>query len=144
MVNAVPMNRLDYNTFRGWTLPSDENGADEGYLVEYIDGGESNTEEYSGYVSWSPADVFKRVYTETSGLTFGEAIEAMKQGSKVARKGWNGKGMYIQLITTSGKPEYDGYPIQTCIAMKTADDKMQPGWLASQSDMLSTDYLIIN
>ena len=29
--------------------------------------------------------------------TFGEAIEALKQGKKVARKGWNGKGMYLWL-----------------------------------------------
>lgn len=40
-INAKPMNRLDYNKFRGWELPSDENGEDQGYLVEYIDGGKS-------------------------------------------------------------------------------------------------------
>ena len=62
LINAKPMNRLDYNNFRGWELPSDENGADEGYLVEYVDGGKANTDEYEGYVSWSPADVFDRAY----------------------------------------------------------------------------------
>jgi hypothetical protein len=61
-INAKPMNRLDYNVFRGWELPADENGADDGYLVEYADGGQANTEEYSGYVSWSPKDVFERAY----------------------------------------------------------------------------------
>ena len=62
-INAKPMNRLDYNIFRGWDLPTDENGEDEGYLVEYIDGGKANTTEYSGYVSWSPADVFDKAYS---------------------------------------------------------------------------------
>lgn len=62
VVNAKPMTRGDYNIFRGWTLPADEDGADAGYLVEYIDGGKANTSEYTGYVSWSPSDVFERGY----------------------------------------------------------------------------------
>lgn len=56
------MNRQEYNDFRGWKLPDDENGEDEGYLVEYVDGGKANTPQYNGYVSWSPEDVFKRAY----------------------------------------------------------------------------------
>jgi hypothetical protein len=64
VVNAVPMNRADYNKLRGWTLPSDENGEDEGYLVEYRDGGPANTSIYKGYISWSPKEVFERSYTE--------------------------------------------------------------------------------
>lgn len=64
VVNAKPMNRAEYNTFRGWTLPADENGADEGYLIEYVDGGKANVAMYAGYVSWSPKDVFERAYSE--------------------------------------------------------------------------------
>jgi len=73
-INAKPMNRLDYNNFRGWELPADENGDDEGYLVECIDSGKANTKEYKGYVSWSPEDVFERAYKPTDGMTFGLAI----------------------------------------------------------------------
>jgi len=62
VINAMPMNRQDYNDFRGWTLPEDENGEDEGYLVEYMDGGKANTSQYAGYVSWSPKEVFERSY----------------------------------------------------------------------------------
>jgi len=62
VLNAMPMNRQDYVDFRGWTLPEDENGEDEGYLVEYMDGGKANTAQYEGYVSWSPKDVFERTY----------------------------------------------------------------------------------
>lgn len=62
MILAVAMTRLAYNELRGWKLPEDENGDDEGFLVEYLDGGKSNVPGYSGYVSWSPKDVFERAY----------------------------------------------------------------------------------
>ena len=55
---------IEYNDLRGWTVPSDEDGNDAGYLVEYIDGGKSNVFGYNGYVSWSPADVFEKAYQE--------------------------------------------------------------------------------
>lgn len=61
-INAIPMNRQEYNDFRGWELLDDEDGTDEGYLVEYVDGGKANTPQYNGYVSWSPKDVFERAY----------------------------------------------------------------------------------
>lgn len=61
-VKARPMNRADYNTLRGWQLPADEAGTDEGYLVEYVDGGKANVEGYAGYVSWSPKTVFEMAY----------------------------------------------------------------------------------
>lgn len=47
LINAYPMTRLAYNDFRGWELPSDENGSDEGYLVEYLDGGKPNTDRFN-------------------------------------------------------------------------------------------------
>lgn len=61
-VFAKPMNRKEYNDYRGWTLPADENGADEGYLVEYVEGGKSNHHKHEGYISWSPKDVFEKGY----------------------------------------------------------------------------------
>ena len=65
IICAKPMSRLDYNIFRGWELPTNENGSDEGYLVEYIDGGEPNTKEYQGYVSWSPKVQFENAYKQS-------------------------------------------------------------------------------
>lgn len=61
-INAKPMTRKEYNDLRGWSVPKDENPADEGYLVEYIDGGQANHPDYSGYLSWSPKEVFERAY----------------------------------------------------------------------------------
>lgn len=63
-VTAVPMSRGAYNVYRGWELPSDENGLDEGYLVEYLDGGESNHVNHKGYISWSPKKQFDDGYIE--------------------------------------------------------------------------------
>lgn len=61
-INATPMTRAAYNVLRGWELPADENGEDEGFLVEYVDGGKANHPDYAGYISWSPKDVFERAY----------------------------------------------------------------------------------
>ena len=156
IINAKPMTRLDYNTFRGWKLPDDENGDDDGYLVEYVGPGQKpNTPEYEGYVSWSPKDVFEKAYRPTSAMTFGQAIEMLKLGKKVARKGWNGKGMWIVLIhpvhnCVPEHPHWDcpdmcrenTHALLPFIGLKSADSRFVP-WLASQTDVLATDWEII-
>lgn len=50
IIGATPMSRLAYNVYRGWDLPANENGADEGYLVEYQDGGTPNHPAHAGYI----------------------------------------------------------------------------------------------
>jgi hypothetical protein len=160
LINSKPMTRLEYNQFRGWELPADENGADEGFLVEYVDGGKANTPEYAGYVSWSPADVFERAYRPCMNMTFGLAIEALKAGKKIARAGWNGKGMWLVLVP--GTPDAqlrEGTPYRNALGQESceilphidmwtvnADGRraMLPGWLASQTDMLAEDWLIVS
>ncbi|MFJ8516158.1 DUF2829 domain-containing protein [Lysinibacillus xylanilyticus] len=69
-------------------------------------------------------------------------IKALKEGKKLARKGWNGKEMYITLIP-AGNAMFQGYPMQDCVGMKTANNLMQPGWLPSQADMLAEDWVIV-
>jgi hypothetical protein len=59
LVKGDPMDRQAYNDYRGWVLPADENGADAGYLVEYLDGGKPNHPDHAGYISWSPAEQFE-------------------------------------------------------------------------------------
>lgn len=68
-VKAVPMNRKAYNDLRGWSVPSDENPDDEGYLVEYEPDGHSNVEGFDGYISWSPKDVFDKGYKLSETFT---------------------------------------------------------------------------
>ena len=155
LVLATLMARADYNNYRGWALPVDEDGSDEGYLIEYVDGGESNHPNHKGYISWSPVAVFNVAYKSSGNLTFGMAIEAMKRGRRVARSGWNGKGMWIILnegrTVESLEPNsfYDkcGFKapvfIGSHIDMKAADGSMVVGWLASQTDMLAEDWCIV-
>jgi len=153
LINAVPMNRQDYNIYRGWELPEDENGYDEGFLVEYLDGGESNHKDHKGYISWSPAPVFWNAYKASGEMSFGMAVEVLKRGFKVKRTGWNGKSMFLFLVSGSkfkvNRPPLLGiYPegtdvtYQPHIDMKTAQDTVVP-WLASQSDVLAEDWEIV-
>ena len=74
-VLAEPMTRLAYNEYRGWELPADENGADEGMLVEYIDGGKANDHRHDGYISWSPKEVFVNAYKPSSNWVERVTIE---------------------------------------------------------------------
>lgn len=103
-VLARSMNRQTYNDYRGWTLPANENGADEGMLVEYLDGGQANDPRHKGYISWSPLDVFNRAYRQTTGMTFGEAIEALKAGLRVTRAAWNERTIKVEFKPQSRSP----------------------------------------
>ena len=60
-VHAKPMNRGDYNIYRGWSIPEDECGEDEGYLVIY------NNDTKDHYESWSPKQVFDDGYSTING-----------------------------------------------------------------------------
>lgn len=63
-VKAEPMTRGDYNEYRGWQTPEDEDPLDAGYFIEYLDGGQPNHESHEGYISWTPVGVFERAYVE--------------------------------------------------------------------------------
>lgn len=144
----------------GVKLSPDPSGKDrqddeQGYLVEYD----------NGYKSWSPKDVFDAAYRLINGMTFGLAIEALKRGHKVARAGWNGKGMWLALVLPYTEAVHSGDKSCFCyrafelpdgangsakkspnllpyIAMKTVGDDLVP-WLASQTDMLAEDWMIV-
>ena len=142
MVNALPMTRQEYNDFRKWSLPDDEEGSDAGYLVEYLDGGKPNTEHYSGYVSWSPKAQFEAAYRETTGMPFGLALEALQQGKRVSRAGWNGVGLWLEYLPASGVDlAYIrmSYPVHS----KAYPEGARVPWLASQTDMLATDWVVV-
>lgn len=97
--------------------------------------------------------------TSVYDMTFGEAIEALKQGKRVARSGWNGKGMWLTYSPGAkalpaekfwAGPNAD-YARQNggtadvlpCITMKTATGEILMGWLASQTDMLAEDWGVV-
>jgi hypothetical protein len=152
-VSATKMPLGDYNKHRGWEIPADEDPAAEGYLVVYPD----------GYQSWCPKEQFELANRECNAMSFGHAIEAAKQGKKIARAGWNGKNMFVVLMPELYLPPYnttdtarkvndrtakhigEDTPLdsQPYFTMFTATGQWQPGWLASQADMLSDDWGIV-
>ena len=152
-VNAKPMTRQEYNDFRGWQLPENENGADEGYLVEYQDG-EPNTTEYKGYVSWSPKAQFDNAYQDvTKGVSFGHAVELLKGGHRVAREGWNGKGMFVYFVPPASYPVQTGaakahfgegamVPYNAYMAIKNVNETVST-WVPSVNDCLAEDWQIV-
>lgn len=152
-VKATPMNRLDYITYRGWELPDDEDGTDEGMLVEYVDGGKSNHPDHKGYISWSPLDVFERSYKETKGLSLGAAIEAVKLGHKIARSGWNGNNMFVYYVPAAKYKaitsvmmdmayENGLIPYNAYLAIRTTAGPIST-WSPSCSDTLAEDWYIV-
>ncbi|WP_315128095.1 hypothetical protein [Comamonas antarctica] len=66
-LTAQPMTRGEYNAYRGWVVPANEDPADAGYLVEDQNGGTPNDPRHVGYISWSPIDVFERTYKVVPG-----------------------------------------------------------------------------
>ena len=68
-------------------------------------------------------------------LTFGEALRQLKDGVRVARRGWNGKDMWIHMQ----RPDTNSKMTLPYIYMKTVQGDFVP-WLASQTDILSEDW----
>jgi len=151
IVEAVPMTSAEFNEYIKRT-PRPEDVTGDGYMVTY---------QPDGYQGWCPKDVFDKANRPCNAMPFGHAIEALKMGKRVCRKGWNGKGMFLFLL-----PAGDGIPTTVIhdpalrtviesevggntfnalgsIRMFTADKKVLTGWLASQTDMLADDWMIV-
>lgn len=83
-------------------------------------------------------------------MNFGQALEHIKCGMKVQRKGWNGKNQYIELATNISYLTVDGKQVNVnheaigndAIAF-VGTSGVQLGWLASQADMLAEDWIIL-
>lgn len=154
IIKAEPMSLGNYNNFKGWKIPADEDPNKEGYLIEYS----------NDYISWSPKEVFDAAYYPVNGLPFGVALEALKQGKRITRAGWNGKGMFLFLLPAGTVPTMaihdpalrqvieeesggDTFEALGSIRMWTTNSAgrkaVLTGWLASQTDMLSDDWEVL-
>jgi hypothetical protein len=71
-------------------------------------------------------------------VDFGQALAALKTGSKVARTGWNGKGMYLELQV----PDNNSKMTLPYIYMSTVTGDLIP-WLASQTDLQAEDWYLV-
>lgn len=127
----------------------------EGYRVRYPD----------GYESWCPKAQFESANRriDANAMPFGHAIEAARQGKKIARAGWNGKGMFVVMMPALNLPPFSSQepgakvndrtakhigndtPLnsQPYFAMLDAMKRWVPGWLASQTDMLADDWIVV-
>lgn len=93
-------------------------------------------------------------------FSFSEALKYLKRGFKVARQNWNGKNQYVFLakefgfstdadlsdLNPNGIEEYteeNAVFVYDCLVIRTADRKLQVGWLATQSDLLAEDWVFV-
>ena len=127
IIKAELMTRNEFAQFKGQERESGEDMA--GYKVVYPD----------GYVSWSPQEVFEEAYRLMDGdMNFGLAIEAMKKGKKVTRLHWNAPNQFLKLQT----PDANSKMNLPYIYISTVSGQLVP-WLASQTDMLEDDWMIV-
>ena len=85
-------------------------------------------------------------------MKFSEALEHARQGAKIAREGWNGKGMFVLLINGDGvkdainevygDPTGESHDVLDFLMMFTAQHDLVP-WLASQTDILAEDWCVL-
>ena len=124
-----------------------EKDGQPGYGVKYED----------GYTSWSPKETFEAAYRDIEGdtqaLNFGDAVHLLKEGKKLARAGWNGKGMFVFLVVgstfnVSRAPLLGIFPEGTQINYKPhIDIKNVDGsistWVPSIGDVMAEDWLVV-
>lgn len=99
-------------------------------------------------------DIFRKTYDpikdNNDGMTIGQAIEALEKGKRCARKTWNGKNQYIELVTNASYVDKDGKVVNAIhetmgnkVIAFVGTSGVQLGWLASQADLLSKDWYIV-
>lgn len=95
-------------------------------------------------------EMTKKQDEKTDVFDFGKAIQLLKEGEKLQRKGWNGKNQYIELATNISykntdeeiiNAEHDSIGNNAIVFVGTS--RVQIGWLASQADMLAEDWKIV-
>lgn len=160
-VEAEPMNLGEFINKSGRNPYANDgkmHGDDEpGYFVKYAD----------GYESWSPTEPFEKAYREVSdegeNISFGDAIEVLKQGGAIRRKGWNGKGLFV-VKQVPAHIESDIIPKMQSLPQSAKDLIMNgkgfidytsqcliynentgraDSWVASVSDMFAEDWEIV-
>lgn len=157
VVKARPMNEIDAESIGYARKNSDHHEYREGYHVQYTN------PDGSTYDSWSPKDVFENAYREVGTVNFGGAIDLLKAGLAVRRKGWNGKGLFIvkqvpSHITREIIPNMQSLPPSAkVILMKRENphidytnqmliinpDGRADSWVPSSSDIFANDWEVV-
>lgn len=143
IIEAKPMTQG--KAFPNELMTTEESIAD-GYKVVYPD----------GYESWCPKEQFEDANRACNGVPFGHALEAVKQGKKIARKGWNGRGMFIvyqkgypdgipcnkQTAEAWGLSEGDMFIVQPYLQIQNVN-KSHSMWVPSINDCLADDWYVV-
>lgn len=158
MIHAVPTKMVNGCPWtEGLPLPqvpektADECCCDLTCVVKIEDGYLYTASPEDNYPQFMSAADFEVMCRSTEAMTFGDALDALKRGERVARKGWNGKGQYVFLayepdfVTDADISAFDQQEVLVgdMLVLKTAQDAFQPGWLATQSDLLAEDWYIV-
>lgn len=118
--------------------------------VRIEDGYMFTTSKNDKYPQYMTADEFEKICRCTEDMNFGEALLALKNGERVARKGWNGKDQYVELACCISYVNREQLIVN--VEHKNIGNKalafvgtsgVQLGWLASQADMLAEDWYIV-
>ena len=126
-----------------------------------LDHGETESFFIHGTATLQVQEVERPELHDNGGFfDFGAALHQLRAGNRVARHGWNGKGMWLALTPGSSilaeaikpghalsqvaaeHPDLSHYSIGAHIDMRAADGSLVVGWLASQTDMLATDWMV--
>jgi hypothetical protein len=75
-----------------------------------------------------------------TGLGFGDALGAVRQGKRARRVGWK-PGLWIAAFGIADK--YDGLDVEPCLCHKVSRSKLTLGWVPSQADMLAVDWEVV-
>lgn len=131
LISAEKMTKLEYTEIHTTEYFSGDD--EDGYLIQNHNSNDAPQDD--SCFSWLPKDEFEASYRPIDNMTFGLAIEALKHGKKVARAGWNGKGMYVRFVdsTESLNRHFELFNV-----VGTFDT-----WVASVSDALAEDWQII-
>lgn len=161
LINAVP-GKLVNGCFwpDGLPLPEEPQKVDEHCccstpMVKIEDGYMFVSEDVQ-YVQFMAKDEFEKICRSTEAMNFGDALIVLKQGKRVARKGWNGKNMSVayqkgypdgipcnkNTAQAWGMEEGELFKCRPYLQMRCADGTFQM-WLASQSDILADDWYIV-
>ena len=154
-VLATPLTRKEYCDLREWVVPANENPNDAGMLINIVSSFPSNVPGFTGQISWKVKEAFDQEFTEdaTSNMSFSEALEKLKEGHKLTRSGWNGKGMFVFLVSgsqfvVSRPPLNTLFPEGTEITYQPHIDLATTTgvvgvWQPSMGDVMATDWEIL-
>lgn len=122
IIKGKEMTLGEYNLYRGWDIPADEDPEREGYLVEYNDPNGKNHPDHDGYISWSPADQMESFYLELPGD--GSKIEESVVDQFIDVLTVNKLDEKTTLVKAKALTGFVQYEVSSCVDPKNYDHEI--------------------